>query len=173
MNFIYGFLVSSLFWLLLTPVIVTQNSSFASTPSLIMIQDTISIEKAYTYLKSIGVKYPDVVVAQMCLETTVDGIPFQSDLAKRNNFLGMMPSDRGYSKKTEGKRFAHFTSWKTCLHDYKELQYKFYWNVKSEAKYIDQLCLRYAPKQENPHYKQSLYSWLKKVRKVLNIKGSR
>lgn len=116
----------------------------------------------YSYLKEIGVKYPKVVLAQIFEESSDKGELFNSRIClENNNYLGMFHSDRGYSLSKYGK-YAKFSTWQECLHDYKELQYKYYWKAKSTEEYLNILQKVYA---ENKKYKANLLKHLQTINK--------
>ena len=118
---------------------------------------TFEIEEYYNYMKSINIKYPDVVLAQAMLES---GHFTDKKAIERNNYLGMMHSNRGYSKSMYKKQ-AKYNSWKESLHDYKEWQYKYCWNIKSSEEYLVYLQKYYA---EDDYYRRRLQSILNEMK---------
>lgn len=118
---------------------------------------TFDVENYYNYIKSIGIKYPDVVLAQAILESGYFTAP---EAKKRNNYLGMMHSNRGYSKSVYGRQ-ASYNSWQESLHDYKEWQYKYAWHLTSQEEYILYLQKVYAT---DMYYKRKITSILKELK---------
>ena len=73
-------------------------------------------ENVYQAIKKANIMYPDVVFAQIMLESG----NLKSDLTKKNNnFLGMkMPSKRETTAVGELHGYAQYFDWEGCVNDY-------------------------------------------------------
>lgn len=107
-------------------------------------------EKALmTYMKSINIKFPEVVFQQAKLESG----GFKSNLFKtKHNLFGMKKAmQRATLSIGKPNEYAYFKSWKECVIDYALYQSRYFPNVKTKEEYIDKLCENYA---ENVNYKK-------------------
>jgi uncharacterized FlgJ-related protein len=107
-------------------------------------------EKAFMqYMKSINIKFPEVVFQQAKLESG----GFKSHLFKtKHNLFGMKKAmQRATLSIGKPGEYAYFKSWKECVIDYALYQTRYFSKVKTQEEYINELCKNYA---ENGNYKQ-------------------
>lgn len=101
------------------------------------------------YMKSINIKFPEVVFQQAKLESG----GFKSHLFKtKHNLFGMKKAmQRATLSIGKPGEYAYFKSWKECVIDYALYQTRYFSKVKTQEEYINELCKNYA---ENGNYKQ-------------------
>lgn len=111
--------------------------------------DKFSEEALLQYMKSINIKFPEVVFQQAKLESG----GFTSNLFRKNHNLFGMKKAMQRVTLSIGKpnEYAYFKSWKECVIDYGLYQMRYFPKVKTQKEYIDKLCESYA---ENVHYKK-------------------
>jgi uncharacterized FlgJ-related protein len=101
------------------------------------------------YMKSINIKFPEVVFQQAKLESG----GFSSHLFKtKHNLFGMKKAMQRVTLSIgKPNEYAYFKSWKECVIDYALYQNRYFSKVNTKEEYINELCKNYA---ENPNYKQ-------------------
>jgi hypothetical protein len=112
-----------------------------------MEKDRMSPKRIYEYMKEIGVKHPEIVWAQVAVETG-----FKSDiLFESHNLFGMKKAVCRPSVQTgESRGHAAYHNWKMSVVDYAMWQASTgAWKVKTREGYLDFLNGRYA---EDPGY---------------------
>lgn len=99
-----------------TKVNIVAPDGFYSDLQYDSINNPISDEILYNYLKTMRVPHADIIVAQAFLESQ----DFNSDLFKRqNNFLGMKISRQRISTTGQGKgEYKDYANWQECITDY-------------------------------------------------------
>lgn len=99
-----------------TKVSIVVPNGFYSDIQYDSINNPISDEILYTYLKTMRVPHADIIVAQAHLESQ----NFTSNLFKRqNNFLGMKIASKRISTTGHGKgEYKDYTNWEECTTDY-------------------------------------------------------
>lgn len=125
------------------------------TPSKMeYVQDTVlSEDNVYLTLLFYNIKYPDVVMSQIMIESAY----FTSKLFKsNNNLLGMtIPSKRQTTALNKNGKYAQYSSWIQSILDYKYYQD---WvlsknKIDNKKQYIAYLHKNYA---KSPTYKSKL-----------------
>lgn len=110
-------------------------------------------------LKQLDIKYSDVVLAQVMLESG----NLSSKLTRlNNNLLGMRhPKKRETTSLGSNKGYAYYTDWYSCLEDY-YLYQKAVLSKKNLTKhqYINYLAKTYA---KDPQYKAKLITTIKRL----------
>ncbi len=148
-----------------------QGTKYITTRKVVYVEkcqeDSLTVLNYYNYCKRIGIKYPKVVVAIAKIETNLGTIYQDPSFSIDNNYLCMMVNDRGYSCQGKKKDFACYDSWKFSLHDFKELQYKYYWDCKTEQQFINQVCKNYSNPKVDKGYREALVNALKQVKNQL------
>jgi len=118
-----------------------------------------------TLTSELGVEFPEVLLAQICLET--GGLT--SKIYKTcNNVTGMKYNSRGYAVGV-CRGHARYPTVLDCLRDYSAYQKKYLkWyrenrrKVTTNKEYVEFLCnMNYA---EDKKYASKLHYWLKKVK---------
>ncbi len=121
-----------------------------------MERDQMSPKRIYEYMKEIGVNQPEVVWAQVAIETG-----FKSDiLFESHNLFGMKKAAcRPNVQSGKGRGHATYHNWKMSVIDYAMWQASTgAWKIKTRDGYLDFLNGRYA---EDPGY-------ISKLREILN-----
>lgn len=111
-------------------------------------QDTViesdnykDINTIYQYIKSVNIKYPEVVISQIILET---GNLTHNDIVKTNNLFGMKcAKSRPHTYKSCSNDYAVYSTWKHSVLDYALYQSK-YIGSKTENEWIEFLAKNYA-----------------------------
>lgn len=111
------------------------------------------------YLADVNIKHPDIVYAQMVLETG----NFTSSIFKENhNLCGMKcAQSRPYTHQGPERGHAVYEDWKMSVLDYALYQSSYLRDLKSEAQYYEYLGKHYA---EDPNYVSKLKTIVKKLR---------
>ena len=99
-----------------TKVSIVVPNGFYSDIQYDSINNPISDEILYNYLKTMRVPHADIIVAQAHLESQ----NFTSNLFKKqNNFLGMKIPSKRISTTGQGKgEYKDYTNWEECATDY-------------------------------------------------------
>jgi hypothetical protein len=127
-----------------------------------VIDSVLSENNVYTMLLLYNIKYPEVVMSQIMIESAY----LKSKLTKRNNnILGMTVATKRQTTAVNKKGFAKYLNWIDCIYDYKLYQdYILSKNsIISKKQYISFLHRTYA---KAPNYK----SRLTELSKVYEIK---
>lgn len=133
---------------------------------------TLNEENVYKALLFFKVKYPDVVISQINLESS----HLKSKLCKsNNNLLGMTVPYKRNTTATNSKGFAKYNNWIECIIDYKLYQDYILSknNLDTKKKYIAYLHKNYA---KSSSYKTNLTNLsieyeTRKLRDTFNIRG--
>ena len=107
----------------------------------ILYQDTLSIDLVREFLYSKRIEHPDIVLAQIKLES---GNLTSELFIENNNFLGMkyaVQRPTGALGKKNG--YANYDSWEDCVYDYMVWQSR-YAKKLSKEEYFDYLGENYA-----------------------------
>jgi flagellum-specific peptidoglycan hydrolase FlgJ len=133
---------------------VKNSTSNAETTKIetMRIDSTLSENNIYIMLLMNRIKYPEVVISQIMIETGY----LTSKLCKaNNNLLGMMVPSKRETTATNNKGFAKYTNWMDCISDYKLYQdYILSRNkIDNKKQYIAFLHRNYA---KSPLYKKRL-----------------
>lgn len=118
------------------------NTQDTVTQDTVVESDNYSdINTIYQYIKSINIKYPEVVIAQVILET---GNLTHNEIVKTNNLFGMKcAKSRPYTYKSCSNDYAVYPTWKHSVLDYALYQSK-YIGSKTENEWIEFLAENYA-----------------------------
>jgi hypothetical protein len=104
--------------------------------------DMFTEDKLISYLKTLNIKYPEVVYAQALIES---GNFTSKKFKKDNNLFGMK---KARSRVTLGVNsegsYAKFNTWRESVIDYALYQTMFIRKIKSRAAYINHLADSYA-----------------------------
>jgi uncharacterized FlgJ-related protein len=124
-------------------------------------------ENVYFAIITLGIKYPEVVMSQVMLESN----SLKSKLCKNNNNLSGMtvPSKRETTAKNK-KGYAKYTSWLESIIDYKLYQDYILskHKITSRKQYIAFLHKNYA---KSPHYKVTITKMAKYYSSVNTLKS--
>ena len=134
-----------------TKVNIVAPDGFYSDLQYDSIDNPISDEILYDYLKTMRVPHADIIVAQAFLESQ----DFNSDLFKRqNNFLGMKISRQRISTTGQGKgEYKDYTNWQECITDYIFWMHHYQAHKLNRDDYFNLLGKIYA---EDPEYVNKL-----------------
>lgn len=104
--------------------------------------EKFSHDNLYSYIVDLGVKYPDIVMAQARLESG----HFTSIIFKENNNLfGMRyPKRRETVATGSNKGYAVYPNWKVAVMDYKLWQNRFIHKIDTKDEYLAYLSKNYA-----------------------------
>ena len=130
----------------------TSNAEETAKVETMRIDSTLSENNIYIMLLMNNIKYPEVVISQIMIETGY----LTSKLCKvNNNLLGMMVPSKRETTATNNKGFAKYTNWIDCILDYKLYQdYILSRNhIDNKKQYIAFLHRNYA---KSPTYKKRL-----------------
>lgn len=97
--------------------------------------DSFSAEKLHDFIKSMNIKFPNIVYRQSVLESG----NFKSAVFKENNnMLGMrVPKSRPTTNIGENLNHAAYKSWKDCVVDYALWQASFARKINTEEQYYE------------------------------------
>lgn len=142
-----------------TKVSIVAPDGFYSDIQYDSINNPISDEILYNYLKTMRVPHADIIVAQALLESQ----NFNSDLFKRqNNFLGMKRSRERISTTGQGKgEYKDYTNWQECTTDYIFWMDHYQAHKLNRDEYFKLLGKIYA---EDPKYVEKLKEIIKKFK---------
>ena len=134
-----------------TKVNIVAPDGFYSDLQYDSINNPISDEILYNYLKTMRVPHADIIVAQALLESQ----EFNSDLFKRqNNSLGMRISHQRISTTGQGKgEYKDYTNWQECTTDYIFWMHHYQAHKLNRDEYFKLLGKIYA---EDPEYVEKL-----------------
>ena len=111
-------------------------------------------------LSNLGIKYKDVVLAQIMLES--------GDLRSKltilnNNLLGMKhPKKRETTSTGSTRGYATYSDWYACLEDYCLYQKQILSKKNlTKSQYINYIAKHYA---KDPHYKTKILNTIKRLR---------
>lgn len=100
-------------------------------------------ETVKAYIKTLNLRFPQIVYQQVCLESNYLQSPMVRDL---NNLVCMeVASIRPTLGINIGQRFAKYNSWKECLGDYAIWQSYVAKEVRNEDEYYELLDKVYCP----------------------------
>ena len=145
-------IISSLLCLLMVGTHYIKASENPKTEISTHKMDSLNEANIYLALLMNNVKYPEVVISQIMIETGW----LTSRLCKaNNNLLGMMVPSKRETTAINEKGFAKYTSWIDCIMDYKMYQdYILSKNhITTKKQYIAFLHKNYA---KSPTYKTRL-----------------
>lgn len=134
-----------------TKVSIVVPNGFYSDIQYDSINNPISDEILYNYLKTMRVPHADIIVAQAHLESQ----NFTSNLFKRqNNFLGMKIPSKRISTTGQGKgEYKDYTNWQECTTDYIFWMHHHQAHKLNREEYFNLLGKIYA---EDPEYVEKL-----------------
>ena len=134
-----------------TKVSIVVPNGFYSDIQYDSINNPISDEILYNYLKTMRVPHADIIVAQAHLESQ----NFTSNLFKRqNNFLGMKIPSKRISTTGQGKgEYKDYTNWQECTTDYIFWMHHHQAHKLNREEYFNLLGKIYA---EDPEYVNKL-----------------
>ena len=134
-----------------TKVSIVAPDGFYSDLQYDSIDNPVSDEILYNYLKTMRVPHADIIVAQAFLESQ----DFNSDLFKRqNNFLGMKISRQRISTTGQGKgEYKDYANWQECATDYIFWMHHYQAHKLNRDEYFNLLGKIYA---EDPEYVEKL-----------------
>jgi uncharacterized FlgJ-related protein len=119
----------------------------------VTVDSTLTENNVYTMLLLYNIKYPEVVMSQIMIESAY----LKSKLTKRNNnILGMtVPVKRQTTAINKSGLYAKYISWIDCVYDYKLYQDYIFSknNIQTKKQYITFLHRNYA---NAPKYKTRL-----------------
>lgn len=129
-----------------TKVSIVVPNGFYSDIQYDSINNPISDEILYNYLKTMRVPHADIIVAQAHLESQ----NFTSNLFKRqNNFLGMKISRQRISTTGQGKgEYKDYANWQECTTDYIFWMHHYQAHKLNRAEYFNLLGKIYAEDSE-------------------------
>lgn len=133
----------------------SYNNSTASentSQATVKVDSTLSEQNIYLALLINNIKYPEVVLSQIMIETGY----LNSKLCKLNhNLLGMMVPSKRETTAINEKGFAKYLTWFDCISDYKLYQDFVFSrnNIQTKTQYIAYLHRNYA---KSPNYKKRL-----------------
>ena len=145
-------IISSLLCLLMVGTHYIKASENTKTEASTHKMDSLNETNIYMALLMNNVKYPEVVISQIMIETGW----LTSRLCKaNNNLLGMMVPSKRETTAINETGFAKYTSWFDCIMDYKMYQdYILSRNhITNKKQYIAFLHKNYA---KSPTYKTRL-----------------
>ena len=142
-----------------TKVSIVVPNGFYSDIQYDSINNPISDEILYNYLKTMRVPHADIIVAQAHLESQ----NFTSNLFKRqNNFLGMKISSQRISTTGQGKgEYKDYTNWQECTTDYIFWMNHYQAHKLNRDEYFNLLGKIYA---EDPEYVKKLKGIISKFK---------
>ena len=117
-----------------------------------IIDSTLNENNVYTMLLMYNIKYPEVVMSQIMIESAY----LKSKLTKRNNnIIGMTVPFKRQTTAINKTGFAKYLSWIDCIQDYKLYQDYILSknNIQTKKQYISFLHRNYA---NAPQYKTRL-----------------
>lgn len=134
-----------------TKVSIVVPDGFYSDIQYDSINNPISDEILYNYLKTMRVPHADIIVAQAHLESQ----DFNSNLFKRqNNFLGMKIPRQRISTTGQGKgEYKDYANWQECTTDYIFWMHHHQAHKLNRGEYFNLLGKIYA---EDPEYVEKL-----------------
>ena len=134
-----------------TKVNIVVPNGFYSDIEYDSINNPISDEILYNYLKTMRVPHADIIVAQAHLESQ----NFNSALFKRqNNFLGMKIPSQRISTTGQGKgEYKDYSNWQECTTDYIFWMHHHQAHKLNREEYFNLLGKIYA---EDPEYVEKL-----------------
>ena len=134
-----------------TKVSIVVPDGFYSDIQYDSIDNPISDEILYNYLKTMRVPHADIIVAQAHLESQ----DFNSNLFKRqNNFLGMKIPRQRISTTGQGKgEYKDYANWQECTTDYIFWMHHYQAHKLNRDEYFNLLGKIYA---EDPEYVKKL-----------------
>ena len=134
-----------------TKVSIVVPNGFYSDIQYDSINNPISDEILYNYLKTMRVPHADIIVAQAHLESQ----DFNSNLFKRqNNFLGMKIPSQRISTTGQGKgEYKDYANWQECTTDYIFWMHHHQAHKLNRNEYFNLLSKIYA---EDPEYVEKL-----------------
>lgn len=125
------------------------------------LEDTINVEKVYSYAQQLKIKFPKVLVAQTILESSW----YKSDLYL--DYFNCTGMKMGYlrpihcnNKSNKSTEYAHYNSWRDCIVDYKLWQLSYCSEIKTEEEYLNYLGRVYA---EGSMYKEKIKQLIKEI----------
>jgi uncharacterized FlgJ-related protein len=131
-----------------TNSIAVENTKQANT----LVDSTLNEQNIYLALLLNNIKYPEVVLSQIMIETGY----LNSRLCKiNNNLLGMMVPSKRETTAINQRGFAKYLNWFDCILDYKLYQDYIFSrnNIQTKKQYIAFLHRNYA---KSPSYKKRL-----------------
>lgn len=137
----------------LTRDLMFKSAKLTSTEIVYDINDSYSEQKVRDYLIELKVKYPEVAVAQMKLESA-NGT--SNIFRQNNNLFGMkVPGKRPTTALGTKNNHAYYSHWRQSCIDYALYQAYFMNadNISSEKDWLDFIGQMYA---EDQNYKQKL-----------------
>ena len=142
-----------------TKVSIVVPNGFYSDIQYDSINNPISDEILYNYLKTMRVPHADIIVAQAHLESQ----NFTSNLFKRqNNFLGMKIPRQRISTTGQGKgEYKDYTNWQECTTDYIFWMHHHQAHKLNRDEYFNLLGKIYA---EDPEYVKKLKGIISKFK---------
>ena len=127
------------------------NSHNTHNNNNLIINDTLLTEhNVYTYLILNDIKFPDVVISQIMLESA----HLKSKLCKRNNnLLGMTVPSKRETTAINDEGYAKYKSWMDCIIDYKLYQNYILsrHHITTKKQYIAFLQRSYAESKDYKH----------------------
>jgi len=117
----------------------SKNKKYKDTLKFV---DTTINFKVSSFIKEVGIKYPDVVYAQALIESS----HFTNNHFKeKNNIFGMKEAGQRTTLgvKESDSDFVHFKSIEEAIIDYKLYQLTFIHKIKNKQQYLNRLCTRY------------------------------
>lgn len=152
------------FLLLGATSIVKINHTFEKIPVIIdSSKEECTLDKTYKLAKEIGIKFPDIYVAMVAIESGNLSSPIYTEL----NNLTCMEYTRGRPSlgKNTGKRFARFDDWKQSVYDFAIWQtYCSKSNISREDyfKLLDRVyCPSNLEENKGPLYSERIKDYLK------------
>jgi uncharacterized FlgJ-related protein len=139
----------------------SKNKGIEYESLVLMLQESekerFSGDELYNYLKSINVKFPDIVYAQAILETG----NFQSKIFRTNNNLFGMKEAKKRPTLAKGTELNHafYDNWKESVHDYVFFASTYLNSIKTKENYYQYLGANYA---EDPEYVNKLKKMVEK-----------
>lgn len=135
----------------IVPLSTYVSNKIKSVPDYVIINDDFNEEKLISYLKSIRIKFPYIVLAQAKLETG----NYNSFIFKNNNNLfGMrQPLVRVTISLGSKLGYATYNSWRESVLDYALYSTRYIKDISSEEDYYKFLGDVYA---EDPNYVSKL-----------------
>lgn len=142
-----------------TKVSIVVPNGFYSDIQYDSINNPITDEILYNYLKTMRVPHADIIVAQAYLESQ----NFTSNLFKRqNNFLGMKKSSQRISTTGQGKgEYKDYSNWQECAIDYIFWMNHYQAQKLNRDEYFNLLGKIYA---EDPKYVEKLKEIINKFK---------
>jgi len=121
--------------------IVKETIEKVSVPKIHIKVNAPLQKRVLSFIKEVGIKYPDVVYAQALIESA----HFKSKhFTKKNNIFGMRKAmQRSTLGDGEVGEFVSFKSIEESIIDYKLYQMTFIHKIHSKQEYLNRLCTRY------------------------------